>query len=305
MSLRHGERIGVIGQNGIGKSTLLSILAGARQPQAGRITRGERTVMATLDQWRTILPDDATVRSAVLPQGGDTVFFGGKPQHVASYLERFAFYTADHDRPAASLSGGEKNRLALARFLLQDANVLLLDEPTNDLDLDTLNLLEEALVELTGCALIVSHDRYFLDKVATSILAFEGDVMPPGTVTHVQGNYTTYLDLRGPELRAAAAAALAKAQAEKPDKTPRQKSEKPKKAGLSFKEKREHAELEARLGAEEARLRELEAALQDPSVWQRGPQVAQELEQARQSAQAAVDAMWARWAELAEKAEAG
>jgi ATP-binding cassette subfamily F protein uup len=163
---------------------------------------GIETRVAVFDQHRELLDAETTVAGAVAPEGNDTVFPGGKPVHVAAYLAKFNFPAAHHRRPVRTLSGGERNRLALARFLLTPANLLLLDEPTNDLDLDTVRTLEEALVSFDGTVLVVSHDRMFLDRVATRLLVFEA-LPDGGRGTWLQpGGWATYRRLRGEALAA-------------------------------------------------------------------------------------------------------
>ncbi len=303
LKLRRGQRIGVIGPNGVGKSTLLNLINGGREPEAGRVVLGKQTKVALFDQQRRLLDDDATVGTALVDDGRDTVFYNGRSQHVAAYLERFSFHTADHHRPVGSLSGGERNRLALARFLLADANLLLFDEPTNDLDIETLNVLEEAMVQFSGCVVVVSHDRYLLDKVATSILAFEADVLGPGVITHVEGNYGNYRSLRLPQLEAAQREAKA---ARAPASNVAEPKPKPARRGrgvyLSSAERGELEGMAARIEAAEARLAELETALQEPALWEGTAERGNALEAERGAQQNAVEELYARWEELSEKA---
>jgi ATP-binding cassette subfamily F protein uup len=173
LRLTKGERIGIVGPNGCGKTTLLRVLTQQQPPSAGKIVFGKNTKLAILDQLRTGLPDDAKVYDAVA-EGGSRITVGGQEIDVRTYLERFLFTSAEQQKKVGVLSGGERARVALAKTLQQDANVLVLDEPTNDLDVSTLAALEDALLEFAGTALVVTHDRWFLDRFATSILAFEG-----------------------------------------------------------------------------------------------------------------------------------
>ena len=185
--IMRGDRIGVIGPNGAGKTTLLRLLLGELTPDRGEVRRGANVQVAYYDQQREQLDPDRTVVDTI-GDGSDTVTVNGQPRHVHGYLQDFLFSPERARSPVRALSGGERNRLLLARLLTRPANVLVLDEPTNDLDLETLELLEQQLVEWPGTLLIVSHDRRFLDNVVTSTLAFEGD----GTVEEYVGGYEDY-----------------------------------------------------------------------------------------------------------------
>jgi ATP-binding cassette subfamily F protein uup len=187
LALRKGERIGVVGANGTGKTSLLLSLLGELDPTGGRLTLGANTRIGYLDQNREGLDDTETVYAAVADDQA-TVAVGDEHLQVSAYLERFLFDRAAQRQQVGVLSGGERARVCLAKLLRQQTNLLLLDEPTNDLDVATLSALEAMLTEFGGCALIVSHDRWFLDRVATSILAFEGD----GRVELHRGNYSDY-----------------------------------------------------------------------------------------------------------------
>jgi ATP-binding cassette subfamily F protein uup len=285
--LVEGERWGIIGDNGAGKTSLLKTLTGELEPSGGEVKRGLHTRFAVFDQHRSGLDPEATL-DEVLAEGGDYVFVGDERVHVATYLERFLFSPSDRKRATRTLSGGEQNRLLLARMFKDGANVLILDEPTNDLDVTTLGVLEEALLEHAGVALIVSHDRAFLDRVCTGILAFED-----GEVTAYQGDYTNYENLRA-QAQAAAAESAPTPVVEK-----KTKNEKPReKKKRSYKEAREYETIEADvMAAEEARdtlLKELEAGgASDPA---RAVTLSEELA----AAEAEVERLYARWEELEE-----
>jgi ATPase subunit of ABC transporter with duplicated ATPase domains len=200
-----GDRIGIIGPNGAGKTTLLRLVTGELEATAGTVARGARTKIAYFDQARTSLEDDWTVFDNVAGvQGADRtgagqVIIGERVMEMRAYLELFLFDGAALRRKVSALSGGERARVALAMALKSGANVLLLDEPTNDLDIATLGALEELLEGWPGCVLVVSHDRFFLDRVATSILAFEGD----GKVRLYGGNWESYLERKRDDANAA------------------------------------------------------------------------------------------------------
>ncbi len=179
--------VGVIGPNGAGKTTLFRMIAGQERPDAGTLRVGETAKLATVDQSREGLPQDATVWEAI-SEGRDTLQLGKRTANSRAYVAGFNFRGADQQKRVKDLSGGERNRVQLARMLKSGANVLLLDEPTNDLDVDTLRALEDALLAFAGCAVVISHDRWFLDRIATHMLAFEGD----SQVVWFEGNYQDY-----------------------------------------------------------------------------------------------------------------
>ena len=192
MRIRRGSRLGVVGPNGVGKTTLINMLTGALAPDTGTVRRGANLDMITLDQRRESLDPHQTLSEALTGGEGDTVMVRGKPRHVIGYMKDFLF-TADQARtPIAALSGGERGRLMLARALARPSNLLVLDEPTNDLDLETLDLLQEMLGDYTGTLILVSHDRDFLDRVASTIIAAEGD----GRWVEYAGGYSDMIDQR-------------------------------------------------------------------------------------------------------------
>jgi len=187
-----GDRIGLIGPNGAGKTTLLDILIGVSDPDSGDVRRGSNITIARFDQQRAELDPDKSLWDTLCPTGGDSLIVQGRQRHVVAYLRDFLFDERQARGPVSSLSGGERNRLLLARNLAAPSNVLALDEPTNDLDLDTLDLLEDMLGEYSGTLLLVSHDRDFLDRVVTSVIAVEGD----GVIQEYPGGYSNYLRQR-------------------------------------------------------------------------------------------------------------
>ncbi len=246
-SIVRGDRIGIMGPNGSGKSTLLKLILGELQPDSGEVIQGNRLQIAYFDQQRELLDPDKTVRENI-SAGSDYVEVRGRPRHVVGYLRDFLFPPERIDSPVRILSGGERNRLLLARLFTRPANMLVLDEPTNDLDVDTLELLEDLLSDYDGTLLIVSHDRSFLDNLVTSTIIFEGD----GRVSEYVGAYDDWLRQRRPppEPRAEAKPAAAPAPAPRPAQPARRK--------LSFAEKRELESLPRRIEALEAEQRKLE-----------------------------------------------
>ncbi|MBX6365635.1 MAG: ABC-F family ATP-binding cassette domain-containing protein [Gemmatimonadetes bacterium] len=298
--LRAGERIGIIGPNGAGKTTLLKIILGQEPADAGEIVLGENTRIAYFDQTRSDLDPETSVYDAVA--GTDWVTVGGRRVHLRSYLEDFLFPAPVQQQKVASLSGGERNRLLLAKLLLQESNLLILDEPTNDLDLVTLRALESVLADYAGAVLVATHDRFFLDKVATALFVFEGD----GVVHRHEGGYELYRRLRA-EREAAERAAREEREARE-----RQRTRRPAAPGatgardagkrLTWKEARELEGLEERILAAEAERDALAARLGDPALYAGdGAEVAR-LTAEYDAAVARVDALYARWAELEEKA---
>jgi ABC transport system ATP-binding/permease protein len=249
-----GDRVGLIGRNGAGKTTLLGIMAGSIAPDSGTVRQGTNLTTAIFDQNRATLDPDRTPWDTLTDRGGDMVFVQGRPRHVASYLKDFLFEDRQYHAKIASLSGGERHRLLLAKVLAQPSNLLILDEPTNDLDMETLDLLEEVLAEYDGTLLLVSHDRDFLDRLVTSIIAVEGD----GIIHEYVGGYSDYLRQRRPM---AAPKATAKP-APRPREQPRERTP----TRLAWKEQRELEALPGQITKLEVEKAEIETLLADPSL---------------------------------------
>jgi ATP-binding cassette subfamily F protein uup len=330
--LKAGERVGLVGPNGVGKTTFLKVLLGELAPDAGTLTTGKKTRVAYYDQQRSSLDGEQTVYQAAgggAPgwHGEDFIALGGRRVALRDYLDDLLFPPSMQQLQVKALSGGERNRLLLARLFLEGANVLVLDEPTNDLDLVTLNVLERLLLDFDGSVLLVTHDRYFLDKVATAILAFEGE----GKATRWEGNYDLYRRLKAQVDRAAASASRPppwpggsrsapgpgpgpgsgapsgssgsrSGTAAPPGAGP---TPQPRKAGkLSFKEQREYDGMELAILAAEERKASLEAALADPGTYQRGGAAVATLKADLDAATTEVERLYARWQAL-EAAKAG
>ncbi|MFT3869869.1 MAG: ATP-binding cassette domain-containing protein [Nibricoccus sp.] len=253
-TIMRGDKIGIIGPNGAGKTTLIKLLLGQLAPTSGTVKHGTNLEIVYFDQMREQIDDNKTVADNIA-NGNATVTIDGRTRHVISYLEDFLFSPVRARTPARVLSGGERNRLLLARLFTKPANVLVLDEPTNDLDLETLDLLEDLLVEYQGTMLLVSHDRDFLDNVVTSTLVFEGN----GQIGDYNGGYADWV--RDKEKRAIAAALRAEAEKNKNEPKPVAKSSARK---LTNKERKELDELPARIEAMETEQAELTAKLGDP-----------------------------------------
>ncbi|HVG59134.1 MAG TPA: ABC-F family ATP-binding cassette domain-containing protein [Hyalangium sp.] len=292
--LQRGERVGMVGPNGVGKTTFLRVLLGELPPDSGKLVIGKNTKVAYYDQARASLDPEQTVYEAA-SHGEDWVEIGDKKIALRDYLDDLLFPVPMQRQKVAALSGGERNRLLLARLFLEGANVLVLDEPTNDLDIVTLNVLEGLLLNFTGSVLLVTHDRYFLDKVATSILAFEGS----GKVVRYEGNYAMYRRLKDQADAARAAEAPTPAPKKEVPAPPSPEAQKParKPGKLSYKEQRELDGMEAAIEAAESRKAELEAKLADPAVYSSATKVP-ELQRELEAATAEVDRLYARWQEL-------
>jgi len=198
-SLPPGGIIGVIGPNGAGKTTLFRMITGQEKPDSGTFRTGETVRLAYVDQSRDDLNPNKTIHE-IISGGDDTIQLGKRQVNSRAYVARFNFSGSDQQKKVSMLSGGERNRVHLARMLKEEANVLLLDEPTNDLDVNTMRALEEGLENFAGCAVVISHDRWFLDRIATHMLAFEGD----SKVVWFDGNYSEYEADRKARLGAAA-----------------------------------------------------------------------------------------------------
>ncbi len=299
-SILRGDRVGVIGPNGAGKTTLLELLLGNLPPQAGKVRLGTNLQVLYFDQMREQLDPEQTVRWN-LAGPHDTVLVGERPRHVMGYLQDFLFTPDRANSPVRVLSGGERNRLLLARLFTRPANVLVLDEPTNDLDLETLDLLEALLLDFDGTVFVVTHDRDFLDRVVTSTLVFEGD----GRVEEYVGGYTDWLRQRSgppPELPDQRPEGQEERSSRPRVKARRPAKEKPRK--LSFKERRELDELPARIEALEAEQQALHSRMSAPEFYREsGGEVA--AAQARlDEIESLLETAYARWAEL-DAVEAG
>jgi ATP-binding cassette subfamily F protein uup len=280
--IMRGDRIGIIGPNGCGKTTLIKLLVGDLEPTSGTIRRGTGLLPAYFDQQREQLNSAASIMDNVTGGSGDTVTIDGRPRHVSGYLRDFLFPPERLHAPVSMLSGGERNRLLLARLFAQPSNLLVMDEPTNDLDADTLELLEEMVANYAGTLLLVSHDRAFLDNVVTSTLVFEGD----GQVNEYVGGYSDWLRQRK---------SAAPVKARPPEAAAAPAPPKSKGRRLSYNEQRELAAMPEKIQRLEAEQLELQTAIADPALFQgndpRGAAALQRL----QALAAELESAYARW----------
>jgi ATP-binding cassette subfamily F protein uup len=291
--IQRGDKIGLLGPNGAGKSTLLKIILGELQPDSGQVKLGTKISVAYFDQLRAQLDDEATLADTI-SQGSDFVEIGGQKKHVISYLGDFLFAPERARSPVKSCSGGERNRLLLARLFTQPANVLVLDEPTNDLDIETLELLEELLAQYDGTLFLVSHDRAFLDNVVTQVIAFEGD----GKLIEYAGGYEDWVRVK----KYQAAVTVAKPAAPTPPRTAVATAEKAKSAGkLGFKEAREREELPKRIEALEREQADIAAHLADGTLYRSDARRAKQLQARSEEIEAEVSAALERWEVLEKK----
>ena len=291
--LSRGDRLGIVGPNGAGKTSLLRVLLGELEPARGSVVIGANTKFAYFDQGRSGLNEDESIQQNVAPDRPQ-VMFQGRSIDIRSYLKRFLFAPHRTRDKVSSLSGGERARVALAKLLLAPANVLVLDEPTNDLDVSTLAALEEMLVESNSTALIVSHDRYFLDRVATKILAFEG----AGRVVAYAGNYSDYRDQRS------ARQTDRKRSADKSPPKPKGGSA-AKVQKLSYEEKQELRQLVGDIERAEEQVAEVEALLNDPALYADRAEEVPAIVARQGDLQVEIDRMMTRWMELESKAAGG
>ena len=308
LTLVKGERLGIVGPNGAGKTTLLRTLLGELTPAGGVVVRGKNTEFAYFDQGRSGL-DDARSIADNITGGAPRVTVNGQTMHASAYMERFLFDPSKTRQPVGALSGGERARVALAKLLLRPANLLVLDEPTNDLDLATLSSLEEMLVETEATALVVTHDRWFLDRVATGILAFEPDVNGVMRLVQYPGGYGSYLELKaeGEARRSAAAAERAapeKQRAASVAPPADARNEKRGKRALTYGERLELEQLPQNIETCDGRVSALEARLAAQGTYTDGTDVTalvRELEEARTES----TRLLTRWEELETKRESG
>jgi len=289
--IQRGDRLGIVGPNGAGKTTLIEMLTGANPPDAGAVRLGANIEMATLDQHRESLDPKSTLAEALTGGRGDHVMVGGRPKHVVGYMKDFLFAQEQMRTPLEALSGGERGRLMLARALAKPSNLLVLDEPTNDLDLETLDVLEEMLGDYQGTVILISHDRDFLDRVVTSVIAPEGD----GRWIEYAGGYTDMLAQRGGDLTREAAT---------PATVGREKTSRPKvpsaapKRRLNFNEKHALETLPKTIARLEAEITTQQRILDDPDLYNRDRAKFDRVSEALTKAQAELREAEDKWLEL-------
>jgi ABC transport system ATP-binding/permease protein len=276
--IQRGDRIGIIGPNGCGKTTLIKLLVGELEPTSGVIKRGTKLKPAYFDQQREQLDESASIMDNVTGGSGDTVTIDGKPRHVSGYLRDFLFPPERLNAPVSMLSGGERNRLLLARLFAKPSNLLIMDEPTNDLDSETLELLEELVAEYAGTLLLVSHDREFLDNVVTSTLVFEGD----GRIAEYVGGYSDWLQQHKVEPEPTASA-------------PPLKAARPRAPRLSYNEQRELAQLPEKIQRLEAEQAELNTRISDPDAFRRNHEASAAALRRLQVLAEELEAAYSRW----------
>ena len=287
LRIQRGDRIGIVGANGAGKTTLLKLLTGELEPDEGTVTLAKTLSGVMIDQQRSLMRGDRTVRQ-VLAEGGDWIDVRGVRKHVHGYLKEFLFDPSLAEAKVGTLSGGERSRLLFAREFARESNLLVLDEPTNDLDLETLDLLQEVIADYDGTVLIVSHDRDFLDRTVTVTLGLDGS----GHVDVIVGGYADWVAKRQPRNAP---------KAEKKNAAP--PPPKPASAKLTYKDQRDLDLLPRRIEELEAAIARDEEALADPNLYTRDPSRFAALTQAIEQARADKDSAEERWLELAEKAE--
>ncbi|HAU1150746.1 TPA: ATP-binding cassette domain-containing protein [Legionella pneumophila] len=282
--MTRGDKLGIIGPNGCGKTTLVRLLLGEIKPDAGTIKLGTGLQVAYFDQLRRHLLEDQTVMFNV-GEGADYVTINGKQKHVASYLKEFLFSADRFNQPVSSLSGGERNRLLLAKLFAKPVNLLVMDEPTNDLDIETLELLETVLVDYPGTLILISHDRAFINQVVTSILVYEGN----GQFNEFVGGYDDY---KTHQLT----------RREQQAKSPVSKRSSPEKTkNLSFNEQRELSKLPQQIEAVEKKIEELHSQMASPEFYQQDAKLISEVTQLLAKEEALLNQYFARWEELEEK----
>ena len=292
LRIQRGDRIGVVGANGAGKTTLLRLLTGNLAPDSGTVTISQKLTGVMIDQQRSLMSPEKTVRQ-VLAEGGDWIDVGDGRKHIQGYLKEFLFDPAIVDAKIGTLSGGERSRLLLAREFARKSNLLVLDEPTNDLDLETLDLLQEVIADYDGTVLIVSHDRDFLDRTVTVTLGLDGS----GRVDMVAGGYEDWVAKRA----AAAAPKPGTARVAKAREAPAPPA--PRTARLTYKDQRDYELLPARIEELESAIARDEAILADPDLYARDPQRFANVMQGLAAARTEKDAAEERWLELAELVE--
>ncbi len=284
-----GQRLGLLGPNGSGKSTLLKLVAGTLTPDSGTITRADKLRVVTFEQHRESLDQSSSLRRALAPHG-DAVVYQDRSVHLVSWAKRFLFRPEQLDLPVSRLSGGEQARLLIARLMLQPADLLILDEPTNDLDIPTLDVLEDSLLEFPGALMLVTHDRWLLDRVSTMLLALDG--------TGQAEWFADYAQWESAQERKAEE--QTRASSVRPSKSSRAESDSPpktKKPGLSYREQKEWAKIEQRIVQAEETIATCQAAVEDPAIASNAAAL-QERSEALEAARAAAERLYDRWTEL-------
>jgi len=298
--VQRGDRVGFVGPNGAGKTTLINLLTGGLEPDTGEVQEGANVEMLTVDQRRESLAPGTSLRDALTGGGGDTVMVGGQPRHVVGYMKDFLFVPEQLGTPIERLSGGERGRLMLARALAKPSNLLVLDEPTNDLDLETLDLLQELLADYAGTLLLVSHDRDFLDRVVTSTVAYEGE----GRWIEYAGGYTDMLAQRGTDL----AKSEKTPQTSKETKSPGKSAPRAPRRKLSYNQQRALESLPEKMEELQASITSLETTLADPELYAKDPKRFETVSQSLETAQtdlAAAEEEWLALELLREEMESG
>ncbi len=293
--IRRSDRIGIVGANGVGKSTLVRLLLDITEPDSGRVRRGFGLIPAYFDQRRETLDRDQSPWTILSDGGSDMIEVAGQTKHVTSYLRDFMFDDIKMTQRVSTLSGGEQNRLLLAKLFAQSHNFLVLDEPTNDLDIETLELLQEAIADYDGTVMIVSHDRDFLDRTVTGILAFEGDAK---IVTHA-GGYSDYLRRK----KAAEARQVGKSVSKKAKKPNREKPKSNRPARLSFRDKHLLETLPTEIAALEREIANIEIQLSAPNLFQNNPDKFSNLANSLKTRRDNKENKETEWLKIAEKAE--
>nr|WP_321980582.1 ABC-F family ATP-binding cassette domain-containing protein [uncultured Cohaesibacter sp.] len=293
MEILRGDRIGIVGPNGAGKSTLINLLTDGLEPDSGSVKLGTNLQMVTLDQKRESLNPDWTLKEALTTHDGDMVQVGDSSRHVVGYMKDFLFRPEQARSPISVLSGGERGRLMLARALAKPSNFLVLDEPTNDLDLETLDLLQEVIDDYSGTVLLVSHDRDFLDRLCTTTLYAEGD----GRWTEYAGGYTDMIAQRGSGVTARKAAKKeksSKAQAASTEETSAPKQQK----GLTFKDKHLLETLPAKMDDIQGKIDRLRTRLEDPDLFSKDPETFNKAAKALEAQEELLAKAEEKWLEL-------
>jgi ATP-binding cassette subfamily F protein uup len=294
--IQRGDRLAIVGPNGAGKTTLVKLLLGEIEPDAGEVKLGTGLMIAYVDQARAALKPEMTLWDALAPGGGDQVMVRGKPRHLAAYARDFLFQDSQLRQPVATLSGGERNRLLLARALAQPANLLVLDEPTNDLDIDTLDLLEEVLADYAGTLILVSHDRDFIDRLATSTIALDGT----GKVVETPGGWRDFVSQNPGFFDQALGRSPARKASPRPAAEPRPAAAPAK---LSYKDQRRLEMLDAHMPKLSDEIVALEARLEDAGLYARDPKGFDAIMKRLTAARDALAAAEEEWLTLEERRE--